>query len=82
MVLIVVTGLAMIMFATQVYGSPAGALIDGYLELDYYGGISEEALMLEDYLSYDGEILYYDYPGLGDHEAGSQDLLNTIGSLV
>ena len=42
---------------------------DGNLELDYYGGISDAVPMLEDYLPYDGGILYYDYPGLGDHVA-------------
>jgi uncharacterized protein (TIGR02001 family) len=33
------------------------------LELDYYGGFSGSVPMLEDYLSYDAGLLYYDYPG-------------------
>ena len=32
-------------------------------ELDYYGGISGAVPGLEDYLSYDAGLLYYDYPG-------------------
>ena len=63
-----------------IWGSPAGNT-DGNLELDYYGGISGAVPMLEDYLSYDGGILYYDYPGLGEHVAGSQDFIEYYGSL-
>ena len=32
-------------------------------ELDYYGGISGAVPGLEDFLSYDAGLLYYDYPG-------------------
>ena len=32
-------------------------------ELDYYGGVSGAVPGLEDFLSYDAGLLYYDYPG-------------------
>ena len=34
--------------------------------LDYYGGFTGAVPFLEDYLSYDGGFLYYDYPGMTD----------------
>jgi len=63
-----------------IWGSPAGNT-DGNLELDYYGGLSGAVPFLEDYLSYDGGILHYDYPGLGDHYDQSQDFTEYYGSI-
>ena len=37
-------------------------------ELDYYGGFSGAVPLLEDYFSYDGGFLYYDYPGMTDRK--------------
>ena len=62
------------------WGSPAGNT-DGYLELDYYGGISGAVPGVEDYLSYDAGLLFYDYPGLGKNQSPSQDFLEYYGSL-
>jgi len=62
-----------------IWGSPAGNT-DGNLELDYYGGISGAVPGLEDFLSYDGGILYYDYPGLTQQTPG-QDFVEYYGSI-
>ena len=62
-----------------IWGSPA-ANTDGNLELDYYGGISGAIPGLEDYLSYDGGILYYDYPGLTSM-AAAQNFVEYYGSV-
>ena len=43
------------------------------MELDYYGGITGSVPMLEEYLSYDGGILYYDYPGASSQSPDSDD---------
>ena len=43
------------------------------LELDYYGGFAGAVPMLEDYLSYDAGLLYYDYPGASS-TAGNKGL--------
>jgi uncharacterized protein (TIGR02001 family) len=40
-------------------------------ELDYYAGISGAVPGLEDFLSYDGGILYYDYPGMTDENTAN-----------
>lgn len=64
-----------------IWGSPAGNT-DGNLELDYYGGLSGAVPGLEDFLSYDAGILHYDYPGLGEHVAGSQDFTEYYGSIA
>ena len=54
-------------------------------ELDYYGGIAGAVPGLEDYLSYDGGILYYDYPGMTDENtangARNVDFVEYYGSL-
>lgn len=62
------------------WGSPASNT-DGNLELDYYGGLSGAVPMAEDLLSYDIGLLYYDYPGLGEHAAASQDFLEYYASV-
>ena len=54
-------------------------------ELDYYGGFSGAVPFLEDYFSYDGGFLYYDYPGMTDHNTGNGernvDFFEYYGSL-
>ena len=54
-------------------------------ELDYYGGFTGAVPLLEDYLSYDGGILYYDYPGMTDQNtadgARNVDFVEYYGSL-
>lgn len=50
-------------------------------ELDYYAGISGSVPGLEDFLSYDGGILYYDYPGMTDATSPTPDFLEYYGSL-
>ena len=54
-------------------------------ELDYYGGFSGAVPLLEDYLSYDGGVLYYDYPGMTDQNtldgARNVDFVEYYGSL-
>lgn len=67
-------------FYIGTWGSPAGNS-DGHLELDYYGGISGAVPGVEDLLSYDAGLLYYDYPGLGEHVAASQDFLEYYASI-
>jgi len=62
-----------------IWGSPASNS-DGYLELDYYGGFSGPVPGLEDFISWDGGVLYYDYPGLTS-EASAQDFVEYYGSL-
>ena len=62
------------------WGSPA-ANSDGNLELDYYGGFSGAVPGLEDYLSYDGGILYYDYPGLTT-QSPANDFIEYYGSIA
>lgn len=61
------------------WGSPA-ANSDGNLELDYYGGLSGAVPGLEDFLSYDGGILYYDYPGLST-QSPANDFIEYYGSI-
>ena len=42
------------------------------MELDYYGGFTGAIPVVEDYLSYDVGMLYYDYPGASSqHSSGS-----------
>lgn len=42
------------------------------MELDYYGGFTGAIPLVEDYLSYDIGMLYYDYPGASSqHNAGN-----------
>ena len=54
-------------------------------ELDYYGGLTGAVPMLEDYLAWDGGILYYDYPGMTDQNtldgARNVDFVEYYGSL-
>ena len=54
-------------------------------ELDYYGGFSGAVPFLEDYFSYDGGFLYYDYPGMTDENTGlgqrNVDFFEYYGSL-
>ena len=54
-------------------------------ELDYYGGFSGAVPFLEDYFSYDGGFLYYDYPGMTDQNTGdgarNVDFFEYYGSL-
>ncbi len=54
-------------------------------ELDYYGGFSGAVPLLEDYVSYDGGVLYYDYPGMTDQNpadgARNVDFVEYYGSL-
>ena len=54
-------------------------------ELDYYGGFSGAVPLLEDYMSWDGGILYYDYPGMTDQNtadgARNVDFVEYYGSL-
>ena len=59
-----------------IWGSPAGNT-DGNLELDYYGGFSGPVPGLEDFISWDGGVLYYDYPGLSS-EVAAQEINNMI----
>ena len=40
-------------------------------ELDYYGGLTGAVPGLEDYLAWDGGILYYDYPGMTDENTAN-----------
>jgi len=54
-------------------------------ELDYYGGFSGAIPGFEDYLSYDGGVLYYDYPGMTDQNtadgARNVDFVEYYGSV-
>ncbi len=54
-------------------------------ELDYYAGISGAIPGLEDFLSYDGGVLYYDYPGMTDQNtadgARNADFVEYYGSI-
>ena len=54
-------------------------------ELDYYGGLTGAVPGLEDYLAWDGGILYYDYPGMTDENtangARNVDFVEYYGSL-
>ena len=54
-------------------------------ELDYYGGLTGPVPGLEDYLAWDGGILYYDYPGMTDENTASGarnvDFVEYYGSL-
>tara|TARA_X000000950_G_C13722208_1_gene580736 strand:- start:52 stop:816 length:765 start_codon:yes stop_codon:yes gene_type:complete len=54
-------------------------------ELDYYGGLTGAVPGLEDYLAWDGGILYYDYPGMTDQNtadgARNVDFVEYYGSL-
>ena len=52
-------------FYTGIWGSnvSGGTNPKSGNELDYYGGFSGAVPLLEDYFSYDGGFLYYDYPG-------------------
>lgn len=54
-------------------------------ELDYYLGFSGAVPGLEDFLSYDGGFLYYDYPGMTDAQtadgAANNDFLEYYASL-
>ena len=43
------------------------------MELDYYGGFTGAIPALEDYLSYDIGLLYYDYPGASSQESDGTD---------
>ena len=43
------------------------------MELDYYGGFTGAIPALEDYLSYDVGLLYYDYPGASSQESDGTD---------
>ena len=40
------------------------------MELDYYGGFTGAIPLVEDYLSYDIGMLYYDYPGASSQNSG------------
>jgi uncharacterized protein (TIGR02001 family) len=40
------------------------------MELDYYGGFTGAIPLVEDYLSYDIGMLYYDYPGVSSQHSG------------
>jgi len=62
-----------------IWGSPA-ANTDGNLELDYYGGVSGAVPGVEEYLSYDAGVLYYDYPGLTS-SADAQNFVEYYGSI-
>ncbi len=54
-------------------------------ELDYYGGLTGAVPLLEDYLAWDGGILYYDYPGMTDENTANGvanvDFVEYYGSL-
>jgi len=54
-------------------------------ELDYYGGLTGAVPGLEDFLAWDGGILYYDYPGMTDQNtadgARNVDFVEYYGSL-
>ena len=43
------------------------------MELDYYGGFTGAIPGVEDYLSYDIGMLYYDYPGASSQESDGTD---------
>jgi uncharacterized protein (TIGR02001 family) len=43
------------------------------MELDYYGGFTGAIPMVEDYLSYDIGMLYYDYPGASSQSPDDDD---------
>jgi len=47
-------------------------------ELDYYGGFTGSVPGLEDYLSWDGGILYYDYPGMTDQNSDGGDSARNV----
>ena len=42
------------------------------MELDYYGGFTGAIPLVEDYLSYDIGMLYYDYPGASSQNANDE----------
>ena len=44
-------------------------------ELDYYGGLTGAVPFIEDYLSWDAGILYYDYPGMTDETSPTPDFV-------
>lgn len=50
-------------------------------ELDYYGGLTGAVPFIEDYLSWDAGILYYDYPGMTDETSPTPDFVEYYGSL-
>ena len=47
-------------------------------ELDYYGGLTGAVPGLEDYLAWDGGILYYDYPGMTDQNSDGGDSARNV----
>ena len=50
-------------------------------ELDYYGGFAGGIPLIEDYLSWDAGILYYDYPGMTDETSPTPDFVEYYVSL-
>ena len=50
------------------------------MELDYYGGFTGAIPLVEDYLSYDIGMLYYDYPGASSQDSADPSVDGTGGS--
>ena len=50
------------------------------MELDYYGGFTGAIPLVEDYLSYDIGMLYYDYPGASSQENDDVDGFGGVGT--
>ena len=51
------------------------------MELDYYGGLTGAVPGIEDYLSYDAGLLYYDYPGASSNSTKGKEFLEYYGSV-
>ncbi|MFL2679465.1 hypothetical protein CBE37_03395 [bacterium TMED277] len=50
------------------------------MELDYYGGFTGAVPGIEDFLSYDIGMLYYDYPGASSQESDGTDATGGSGT--
>ncbi len=50
------------------------------MELDYYGGFAGAIPLVEDYLSYDIGMLYYDYPGASSQQPDGDDATGGSGT--